>query len=94
MLQQAPVISPDLFCQAYARKLPAIWWIEEITIAWPQLCRYRHAGAATQHPLIAHKLAIVFTDRAGAYFKAWIRSIGRSRPLPAAVIELYHAWAV
>ena len=48
----------------------------------------RGAGAAPQHELVAHELAVIFADGAGGRLEAGIRQIGASRPLPHIAVHL------
>src|SRR3546814_7296980 len=47
-----------------------------------------HAGAAAQHELAGHELAVVFADRAGCRLEAWIRRERAARPLPDLAVHL------
>ena len=47
-----------------------------------RMARRRRARAAAQHVLVAHELAVVFADRAGARAKAGVRRVARRRPFP------------
>ena len=69
-------------------ELPARPGVEEVAIGGANVRARRGAGAAAQHELIAHELAVVLSDRARRRLEAWIRQVSASRPLPHVAVDL------
>src|SRR3546814_1754377 len=76
------------------RSLPARRRWKEIAVAGATVAGGRRAAAAAQHVLPAHELAVVLAQRAGQRAEAWIRGVGRRRPLPHVAEQLLQARAV
>ena len=55
---------------------------EEVAVARPGVARRGDAGAAAQHHLVAHELAVVLTDRAGRRLEAGVGQVGGRRSTP------------
>src|SRR3546814_3645967 len=80
--------------QAQAGELPARRRWKEVAVAGANVAGGRRAAAAAQHVLPAHELAVVLAQRAGQRAEAWIRGVGRRRPLPHVAEQLLQARAV
>src|SRR3989304_657176 len=67
--------------------------IEEIAIGPPHMALWRHAGAAPEHELIAHELAVVLANGARRGLEARVGEIGASRPFPDIAEHLLEPFA-
>src|ERR1700677_1761319 len=55
---------------------------EEVPVGGAEVVGGRHAGAAAQHVLVDHELAVVLADRPGGRLEARVGTVGGGRPLP------------
>src|ERR1044072_23156 len=81
-------------CQPDPCKLPAFLRLEEIAIGSPNMAARRCAGTAAQNVLVAHKLAVVFAERARRGPLTWIRRGRAARPFPNVAKHLVKALIV
>src|SRR6056297_2844368 len=81
---------PVLFLarQPDAGELPAVRRIKEIAIAATRMASGGSAGTPAQDHLVAHELAVVFTDGTRRRSIARVGAVGAGRPLPALAEEL------
>src|SRR4051812_26904443 len=68
--------------EPYSHELPASMRREEIAIGLSNVRCRRRARATSQHELIAHELAVIFTHGSGRRLEAGITEIRASGPLP------------
>src|SRR3546814_15127839 len=78
----------EILGETQAGELPARMGWKEISISRPDVTGGCHAGAAAQHELAGHELAVGFADRAGCRPEAWIRRERAARPLPDPAVHL------
>src|SRR3546814_14853506 len=78
----------EILGETQAGELPARMGWKEISISRPDVTGGCHAGAAAQHELAGHELAVVFADRAGCRPEAWLRPERAARPLPDLPLHL------
>uniref|UniRef100_A0A0N4Z3F5 DUF4157 domain-containing protein n=1 Tax=Parastrongyloides trichosuri TaxID=131310 RepID=A0A0N4Z3F5_PARTI len=74
--------------QPHAGEGPSLVRIEEVAIGRPRVARRSGEGAAAQHHLIGHELAVVLGRRAFGRTKAGVRGIGAGGPLPHLAIQV------
>src|SRR5262245_23428737 len=67
--------------------------VEEIAIGAPNVPLRRRAGAALEHELVAHELAVIFADGARRRLEARVGQVSASRPLPDIADHLRKAFA-
>ncbi len=68
--------------QADAGEHPALLRIEEVAVARPHVAGGGDAGAAAQHELAGHELAVVLADRAARRLEPRIGGVGAAGPFP------------
>ena len=61
---------------------------EEVAVGRADVAARRGAGAAAQHELVAHELAVVLAERAGGRPVAGVGRVGALRPLPDVAEQL------
>src|SRR5207249_2533239 len=69
-------------------ELPAAVGMEEVAIGGTDVSDGGGAGAAAQHELVAHELAVVLAQRPRQRLEAGIRGVSAARPLPDVAVEL------
>src|SRR3546814_13997183 len=74
--------------EANAGELPALVGVEEIAVGGAAMAARGRAAAAAQHELAAHKLAIIFADRARRGAETGIGAVGAAGPFPHAAEHL------
>src|SRR3546814_11622021 len=74
--------------EANAGELPALVGVEEIAVGGAAMAARGRAAAAAQHELAAHKLAIIFADRARRGAETGIGAVGAAGPFPPAAEHL------
>src|SRR5690606_10522738 len=78
--------------EAHAREGPALVGMKEIAVRRPRVPARGDRAAASQHPLPAHELAVVFAERARRRLVAGVRLVSAARPLPNVAVELGEPW--
>src|SRR3546814_3937421 len=73
--------------EANAGELPALVGVEEIAVGGAPMAARGRAAAAAQHELAAHKLAIIFADRARRGAETGIGAVGAAGPFTHARSE-------
>jgi len=62
--------------------------VEEVAVGRPRVAWAGEGGAATQHHLIDHELAVVLAHRTGDRREAGVGGVGAGCPLPNSVVKL------